>query len=121
MPENDLKKKLKEVSQIKITEKTTIEDLINSLKNTGFNAKRLALACKIYEEMVNDEDCIGCGTCVEKCPMHTIDLEDGLAVVREENCIGCGVCAHHCPEGAIHLKKVGPRHVFIPPKKIEVG
>ena len=58
MPEDDFKKKLKEVSHIKITEKTNIEDLINSLKETGFNAKRLALACKIYEEMVNDEECI---------------------------------------------------------------
>ena len=74
-----------------------------------------------YLTEVDDDNCIGCGTCVEKCPMHAIDLEDGLAVVEEEKCIGCGVCAHHCPEDAIHLKRSGLRDVFIPPKKIEIG
>ena len=73
-----------------------------------------------YLANVDEELCIGCGTCVEKCPMETIALEDTIAVVNEEKCIGCGVCAHHCPEDAMHLKRIGPRHVFIPPKKVEV-
>lgn len=73
-----------------------------------------------YLAEVNEDACIGCGTCEEKCPMHTIDIEDTIAVVKEEKCIGCGVCAHHCPEEAIHLKRLSSRHVFIPPKKIEV-
>jgi len=73
-----------------------------------------------YLADVNGEDCIGCGICEEKCPMHTIVIEDTIAVIKEENCIGCGVCAHHCPEEAIHLKRFDSRDVFIPPKKIEV-
>jgi ferredoxin len=52
--------------------------------------------------------------------METIDLDDTVANINESKCIGCGVCAHHCPEEAIHLERIGPRHVFIPPKKIEV-
>ena len=73
-----------------------------------------------YIANVDEELCIGCGTCVEKCPMETIDLEDTIAVVNEDKCIGCGVCDHHCPEEAMHLRRIGPRHVFIPPKKIKV-
>ena len=73
-----------------------------------------------YIANVDEELCIGCGTCVEKCPMETIDLVDTIAVVNEDMCIGCGVCAHHCPEEAMHLKRIGPRPVFIPPKKIEI-
>ncbi|UCD01705.1 MAG: 4Fe-4S binding protein [Promethearchaeota archaeon] len=73
-----------------------------------------------YIANVDNDLCIGCGTCVEKCPMETIDLEDTVAVVNEDKCIGCGVCAYHCPEEAMHLKRIGPRHVFIPPKKVEV-
>ncbi len=73
-----------------------------------------------YLAHVDEDICIGCGTCVEKCPMETIDLEDGIAIVDEDKCIGCGVCAHHCPEEAIHLERTGPRHVFIPPKKVEI-
>jgi NAD-dependent dihydropyrimidine dehydrogenase PreA subunit len=74
-----------------------------------------------YLARVDEELCIGCGTCVEKCPMETIDLDDSIANVNEEKCIGCGVCAHHCPEGAINLERIGPRHVFVPPKKLKTG
>ena len=58
MSEKDFKDKLREVEQFKIKEDTTIVDLINSLKNTGFNAKRLALACDIYNEMINNKECV---------------------------------------------------------------
>ena len=72
-----------------------------------------------YLAKVNEDDCIGCGTCVEKCPMHAIDFEDAIAVVEEKMCIGCGVCAHHCPEEAIHLQRSEEmRTVFIPPPKV---
>jgi len=72
-----------------------------------------------YLAEVNEEDCIGCGTCEEKCPMHAIELEDNIAVVDKDRCIGCGVCAHHCPEGSIHLNRSEqPREVFVPPPRI---
>jgi len=74
-----------------------------------------------YLAKVDEEVCIGCGTCVEKCPMETIDLEDSIANVNDEKCIGCGVCAHHCPEEAIFLERIGPRHIFIPPMKLKTS
>ena len=58
MPNEDIKKKLKKVHQFKIDENDDIIDLISSLKNTGFNAKRLAVACEIYEQMIQDKDCV---------------------------------------------------------------
>lgn len=58
MPDKDLKEFLRKVNQFEITENTDIIELINSLKETGFNAKRLALACEIYNEMINDKDCV---------------------------------------------------------------
>ena len=58
MEDKDFKDKLKNVDQFKITENTDIINLIESLKNTGFNAKRLALACEIYKEMVEDKECV---------------------------------------------------------------
>ena len=58
MPDKDLKEFLRKVNQFEITENTDIIELINSLKETGFNAKRLALACEIYNEMINIEDCV---------------------------------------------------------------
>ncbi|MHA1268874.1 MAG: ATP-binding protein [Candidatus Helarchaeota archaeon] len=71
-----------------------------------------------YLSEVNQEICIGCGTCVEKCPMEAISLNDeNKAEVNEKYCIGCGVCAHFCPESAISLKE-GMRKVYIPPPRL---
>ncbi|MFX1502139.1 MAG: deoxyhypusine synthase family protein [Promethearchaeota archaeon] len=58
MSEKDFKELLRKVDQFEITQETDITELINSLKNTGFNAKRLALACKIYDEMIKNENCV---------------------------------------------------------------
>ncbi len=58
MPDKDFKELLKKVDQFEITENTDITDLIKSLKGTGFNAKRLALACEIYHEMIKNKDCV---------------------------------------------------------------
>lgn len=74
-----------------------------------------------YLAEVDEELCVGCATCLEMCPMETIYSEYNKAIVDPEKCIGCGVCAHHCPENAIHLKRTGPRDVFIPPAKIKTN
>ncbi|MHA1803466.1 MAG: deoxyhypusine synthase family protein [Promethearchaeota archaeon] len=58
MKKNDFKKSLKKVHQIKINKDSTIQDIIEGLKDTGFNAKRLALGCEIYETMIKDADCV---------------------------------------------------------------
>ncbi|GAF87876.1 unnamed protein product, partial [marine sediment metagenome] len=58
MPNDDIKKKMKKVHQFRIEEKDSIIDLISSLRNTGFNAKRLAVACEIYKNMIQDKDCV---------------------------------------------------------------
>ena len=70
-----------------------------------------------YLAQVNEEDCIGCGTCVKMCPMEAIQLHNAVAIIDENKCIGCGVCVHHCPEDAISLKRTGLREVFVPPPK----
>ena len=72
-----------------------------------------------YLANVNSYECVGCGTCVEMCPMHTIELIDATANVNENKCIGCGICVHHCPENAIKLKRIENREVFVLPPRIE--
>ena len=71
-----------------------------------------------YLAKVNEETCVGCGTCVEKCPMEAIELEDNFAIVDEERCIGCGICAHHCPEESMKLDRTDLRKVFVPPPRL---
>lgn len=72
-----------------------------------------------YLASVIKDKCGACGTCVEMCPMQTIDLADATAIINDIKCIGCGICVHHCPEDAIKLKRIENREVFVPPPKIE--
>jgi len=46
--------------------------------------------------------CVGCGVCVDVCPMEAIEMNEvGLAVVLSERCSGCQVCQSACPHDAI--------------------
>ena len=47
------------------------------------------------------ERCIGCGVCVEKCMMDTIEMADGGAVIQHYGCNECGICYSACPDKAI--------------------
>ncbi|MFX0073960.1 MAG: deoxyhypusine synthase family protein [Candidatus Hermodarchaeota archaeon] len=58
MPKEDLKDKLKIVHQFKINSNDSILDIMDELANTGFNAKRLAKACDIYQKMIQDKKCV---------------------------------------------------------------
>jgi ferredoxin len=55
--------------------------------------------------LVDDELCVGCGTCVEICPMDAIKLKNDVAAIKKKRCIGCGNCVAKCPSDAITLEK----------------
>jgi ferredoxin len=57
----------------------------------------------IFESIIDEENCIGCGNCIERCPVKAISLEE-IATVNRNLCLGCGLCASICPEEAISLK-----------------
>ena len=70
-----------------------------------------------YISQVNQDLCVGCGTCVENCHTNSMKLNDeGKAERIGDYCIGCGICAYFCPENAISLVE-NERIVRIPPKK----
>jgi len=72
-----------------------------------------------YLSSINEDLCIGCGTCVDICYNKAIELNDNNKAERiEEFCVGCGVCAYHCPENAISMIE-GLRIVRILPQKKE--
>ena len=67
-----------------------------------------------YLCQIDKDKCIGCGTCVEKCPVEAIQGDDNNKTeCNKDLCIGCGVCAHFCPENAISLLE-GMRKVLVP-------
>lgn len=53
---------------------------------------------------VNEDECTGCGTCVDECPTEAISMnDDDIAVIDDDECTECGVCVDACPAGAISL------------------
>ena len=60
-----------------------------------------------YYAAVDAGCCVGCGTCVERCQVNAIKIDEnsGAAVINLERCIGCGNCVVTCPSEAIKLVK----------------
>jgi electron transport complex protein RnfB len=52
---------------------------------------------------INQETCVECGECAERCPVDAISLDDGPAAVDGDKCIGCGVCYPTCPSESVSL------------------
>ncbi len=49
------------------------------------------------------DDCMGCGSCMERCPNNAISVseKDGLMEIDHDICLTCGYCAPVCPMRAI--------------------
>ena len=58
-------------------------------------------AKRIYHSVKLERDrCVGCTTCLKKCPMECIRVRNGKARILYELCIDCGVCIQNCPHHA---------------------
>ncbi len=73
----------------------------------------------IFESIIDSVACIGCGSCLDRCPVKAITLDDH-AVVNRDLCLGCGLCASVCSEEAIILE---PREDGVEPfnRVLEMG
>jgi ferredoxin len=65
---------------------------------------RDALMAVYFVRATDVQKCVGCGACIEVCPVDAITLDNGLAVVDEQWCIGCGVCATRCGYDAFTIR-----------------
>ncbi|MEI3338791.1 MAG: 4Fe-4S binding protein [Eubacterium sp.] len=55
-------------------------------------------------QTIKSESCIGCGQCVEHCPLDTLRMKDGKAFIAyPEDCHSCYLCELICPVGAINV------------------
>ncbi|MCU0661166.1 MAG: 2Fe-2S iron-sulfur cluster-binding protein [Myxococcota bacterium] len=65
----------------------------------------LCPTCRTYPQ-VDKEKCLGCGSCMESCPVGAIELDDRggydkNAQIYKQNCMACHTCEYMCPVLAI--------------------
>lgn len=63
------------------------------------------LASSGYVSQVDEDLCIGCGTCAETCQFAALSIDNGYARIDEESCMGCGICVSHCDQDALALQR----------------
>jgi ferredoxin len=55
--------------------------------------------------MIENDACVGCGACVDRCWMEALKMEGDLPVRDANRCIGCGICMYVCPTDAMKLAR----------------
>src|SRR6202142_749517 len=90
---------------------------LKSLKKREARAREAAEKGKLFSEgpkaqhqHIDNNYCIGCGTCTSVCPEgDVLAMIGGKAViVNGHKCIGHGLCADACPVGAITMVLASP-------------
>ena len=52
------------------------------------------------------DKCVGCGECVDVCPVEVYELNDGKSVpAHEDECLGCESCVEVCEANAIVVEE----------------
>ena len=78
-----------------------------ALKNIGMGCGSPAGKQIMHSDLipkVDEEKCIACGVCIERCPENAISrIENNKANINDKLCIGCGECVALCPSGAIPI------------------
>ncbi|MFW9926039.1 MAG: 4Fe-4S binding protein [Candidatus Thorarchaeota archaeon] len=60
-----------------------------------------------YVAKNEDQLCVQCGKCIDRCVFGTREMIDDVLVFNDSICFGCGLCVSTCPEGAISLVSRG--------------
>jgi ferredoxin len=85
-------------------------------------ARRFAILNPVHTTnfipVINDQQCNGCGKCINVCPVEAMTLVSAndshhpnrkKALLIEDRCLGCGVCVRNCNNKSIILKSRAKR------------
>ncbi|MDY0362719.1 MAG: 4Fe-4S binding protein [Desulforegulaceae bacterium] len=91
-------------------------DCCGMMLSTKMQPKPSLMTRSSYFAVVNNEECIGCGLCTERCQMEAVNIIDEKAVIDLDRCIGCGLCVTKCPTDAVSLEKKKDEDLYDPPQ-----
>jgi electron transport complex protein RnfB len=85
------------------------------LKAIKLHPQPSSLVKSNYFAQVDETLCAGCETCLERCQMEAIFMEEDRATIDLKRCVGCGLCVTTCPTKALSLGRKPPQELYIPP------
>jgi Pyruvate/2-oxoacid:ferredoxin oxidoreductase delta subunit len=74
-----------------------------------------------FQATLNEEKCLGCQDCLERCPFDAIEMKKVpgskkmKASVIADKCMGCGVCIVGCKQRALTYQAVRPPEYILSP------
>jgi energy-converting hydrogenase A subunit Q len=87
----DVTDRIKDKIKVIVEADIEIDDIGEIIERT--NPKR--------EIKVLEQSCVGCGACIDECPVRCIELELPSPIHIGENCVYCGKCVETCPFDSI--------------------
>ena len=73
---------------------------------TAVDEARRCLRCGMGAEILFQDKCATCLTCLRVCPYHVPYLDEGGTIqIPADQCQACGICVAECPAKAIVLRK----------------
>jgi len=75
--------------------------ILQSIKNAATPSEA---ATSGFIMTVDEEKCIGCAACVDRCQMEALSMRDDIVVRDAERCIGCGLCVSTCSTEALRME-----------------
>lgn len=81
-----------------------------------------AAAHSNFYAVVDEDMCVGCEDCVDRCQFHAITVSDLMAEIDYARCLGCGSCAVVCTSDALSLERRPEEDmVYVPTDEGEWG
>lgn len=80
--------------------------------------KPTAIARSDFLVVIDEDLCVACGDCIERCQFDALELGDLVCEVDPGSCVGCGLCVPVCQDEAMVLIRRPVGEVLPPPENI---